>query len=311
MAVYVVTGGAGFIGSHLAEHLIRAGHTVRVVDNLLTGRQAHLDLLASLNGDYSYYPVSVTDLDTLRPVFTDADVVFHQAALPSVPRSLADPLETHANTLSGTLKVLIAARDAGVRRVVCAASSAAYGDQPAPHHEGLPTAPLSPYGAAKVASEAYCQSFAASTQLQTVALRYFNVYGPRQDPQSEYAAVIPKFITRMLRGESPTIYGDGRQRRDFIYVGDIVRGNLLAAEAPRANGQVINLATGSAIDLLELVATINTILGTDIAPEFAPARAGDILYSHADAARAMELLAFGPRTTFEDGLRQTIDAFRA
>jgi len=311
MAVYVVTGGAGFIGSHLAEHLIRAGHTVRVIDNLLTGRQAHLDLLASLGGDYSHYPASVTDLDTLRPIFTDADVVFHQAALPSVPRSLADPLETHANTLTGTLNVLIAARDAGVRRVVYAASSAAYGDQPAPHHEAMPPAPLSPYGAAKVAGEAYCQCFAASTPLETVALRYFNVFGPRQDPKSEYAAVIPRFITRMLRGEAPTIYGDGRQRRDFIYVGDIVHGNLLAAEAPRANGQVINLATGSAIDLLQLVATINAILGADITPEFAPARAGDILYSRADAARAQALLAFSPRTPFEDGLRQTIDAFRA
>ncbi|XWX02510.1 SDR family oxidoreductase [Aggregatilineales bacterium SYSU G02658] len=309
---FVVTGGAGFIGSHLAARLLRDGHRVRVVDNLLTGNERNLAHLRALNGDLEDCRVSVTDLDALRPIFAGAEVVFHQAALPSVPRSIADPLETHLHTLTGTLNVLVAARDAGVRRVVLAASSSAYGDVDAEFKtEDLLPDPISPYGVAKLAGEFYARAFWLSYGLETVSLRYFNVFGPRQDPTSQYAAVIPKFITAMLRGERPVIYGDGSQSRDFTYVDNVVHGNLLAADVPAAVGQTINCATGGKVNLLELVAKLNALLGTDLAPVLDAPRAGDILHSRAGVQKAHDLLGFTPPVDFDTGLARTVDWYRS
>lgn len=301
---YVVTGGAGFIGSHIAERLLKDGHTVRVVDNLITGKQANLDLLGR---DVEFHNVSITNVDALRPIFKGADVVFHHAALASVPLSIDNPLLSHEHNATGTLNVLVAARDAGVRRVVYAASSAAYGNDASEQQvETSIPKPLSPYGVAKLAGEYYCQSFSQVYELETVCLRYFNVFGTRQDPTSQYAAVIPLFITNMLDGKAPKIYGDGLQSRDFCYVGNVVHGNLLAAEATRANGQVINLATGQRTNLLELVDGINKHIGTTIEPVFLDARAGDVKHSRADISKARALLGYEPITGFQDGLKQTI-----
>lgn len=307
----VVTGGAGFIGSHLAARLLMDGHRVRVVDNLLTGSERNLAYLQSLGGDLAEYRASIADLEALRPIFAGAEVVYHQAALPSVPRSIADPLETHLHSLTGTLNVLIAARDAGVRRVVVAASSSAYGDATAEFKtEDLLPDPISPYGVAKLASEYYARAFWLSYGLETVSLRYFNVFGPRQDPTSQYAAVIPKFITAMLRGEPPIIYGDGTQSRDFTYVDNVVQANLLAADAPAAVGHTINCATGGKVNLLELVAKLNALLGTTYEPIMAAPRTGDILHSRAGVQKAHELLGFTPQVDFDTGLARTVEWYR-
>ena len=304
---YVVTGGAGFIGSHIAARLLRDGARVRVIDNLLTGRREHLDHLRSLNGDLSITIGSISDLDKLRLVFRDADYVLHQAALPSVPRSIADPLETHLHCVTGTLNVFVAARDAGIKRVVYAASSSAYGDQAGDAKvETMNPAPISPYGVAKLTGEYYAAAFNRSYGLETVSLRYFNVFGPRQDPTSTYAAVIPKFITAMLRGEGPTIYGDGTQTRDFTYIDNVVHGNLLACKAPGAAGETINLASGGRIVINDLAAQLNTLLGTDLPPIHSDERPGDIKHSRADIGKARDLLAFTPIVSFEDGLRRTV-----
>lgn len=309
---YVVTGGAGFIGSHIAAHLLKSGHAVRVVDNMLTGKQSNLDHLTALDADLTVYHTSITDLDALRPILAGAEVVFHQAALPSVPRSVADPLETHHHCVTGTLNVLIAARDGGVRRVVQAASSSAYGDVDAEYKtEDLLPAPKSPYGVAKLAGEYYAQAFYDSYGLETVNLRYFNVFGARQDPQSEYAAVIPKFITAMLDGRPPTIYGDGMQSRDFTYIDNVIHGNLLAAESQAASGHTINCATGGRITLLDLVERINAHLNTDFEPVFAPERKGDILHSRAGTQKALDLLDFTPVVDFDTGLARTIAWYQA
>ncbi|TVR22771.1 MAG: SDR family oxidoreductase [Anaerolineaceae bacterium] len=309
---YVITGGAGFIGSHIAEHLLKSGHAVRVVDNMLTGKQSNLDHLAALSADLTVYHTSITDLDALRPIFAGADVVFHEAALPSVPRSVADPLETHHHCVTGTLNVLIAARDSGVRRVVQAASSSAYGDAEAEHKtEDLLPAPKSPYGVAKLAGEYYAQAFYDSYGLETVNLRYFNVFGARQDPQSEYAAVIPKFITTMLDGRPPTIYGDGTQSRDFTYIDNVIHGNLLAAESQTASGHTINCATGGRVTLLDLVERINAHLNTSFEPIFEPERKGDILHSRAGTQKALDLLDFTPVVDFDTGLARTIAWYQA
>jgi UDP-glucose 4-epimerase len=239
------------------------------------------------------------------------EVVFHEAALASVPHSVEAPLDTNAACVTGTVNLLDAARQAGVRRLVFGASSSAYGDNPiAAKHEGLLPSPLSPYAAAKLAGEFYCQAFTATYGLETVSLRYFNVFGPRQDPKSQYAAVIPKFITEMLAGRRPTIFGDGRQSRDFIYVDNVVHGNLLAAAAPAAVGRAINLGCGESFDLLQLVAGINRALGTNIEPIFEPPRAGDVRDSLADISLARELLNYQPTVSFEQGLARTIDFYR-
>lgn len=308
---YLVTGGAGFIGSHIAERLLRDGQRVRVLDNMLTGKQSNLDYLKSLGGDLEIYTTSITNLRAITPLFEGVDYVFHQAALPSVPRSVADPLETHENCVTGTLNVLIAARQGGVRRVIYAASSSAYGDVEGEYKvETMPPCPISPYGAAKLAGELYCQSFTAVYGLETVCLRYFNVFGPRQDPTSQYAAVIPLFITSMLEGSSPTIHGDGLQSRDFTFIDNVVHGNLLARRAPDAAGQVMNLATGGQINLLELVAKINGLLGTSISPIHSEPRQGDILHSRASIERARDLLDYAPVVDFNTGLSRTLEWYR-
>lgn len=308
---YLVTGGAGFIGSHIAERLLRDDHRVRILDNMLTGKQSNLDYLKGLGGDLEIYTTSITDLNAITPLFDGVDYVFHQAALPSVPRSVADPLETHENCVTGTLNVLIAARQAGVRRVIYAASSSAYGDAEGEYKvETMPLCPISPYGAAKLAGELYCQSFTAVYGLETVCLRYFNVFGPRQDPTSQYAAVIPLFITSMLEGKSPTIHGDGLQSRDFTFIDNVVHGNLLARRASDAAGQVMNLATGGQINLLELVARINGLLGTSIVPIHSGPRQGDILHSRASIERARDLLDYAPVVDFNTGLSRTLEWYR-
>ncbi len=308
---YVVTGGAGFIGSHIAERLLRAGERVRVIDNLLTGKREHLDFLKAIGGDLSITIGSITDLDQLRPVFRGADYALHQAALPSVPRSLSNPMETHRHCVTGTLNVLIAARDAGLKRVVYAASSAAYGNQAgASKIESMRPAPISPYGAAKLAGEYYAAAFNHSYGLGTVSLRYFNVFGPRQDPTSTYAAVIPKFISAMLGGKRPTIYGDGSQSRDFTYIDNVVSGNLLACVAPRASGETINLATGGRVILKDLVAQLNAIMGSKLAPLYTAERPGDIKHSRADIAKAREFLGYEPTISLEEGLRRTVNWYR-
>lgn len=311
MTNYLVTGGAGFIGSHIAERLLKDGHQVRVVDNLLTGKVENLDYLKSLNGDLTIHEISVADYESLLPVFKDVEVVFHQAALASVPRSVAEPRLTNLHCVDGTLNVLEASRLNGIRRVVYAASSAAYGDQEGQYKvETMAPAPISPYGVAKLTGEYYCQAYFHSYGLEAVALRYFNVFGARQDPQSEYAAVIPKFITIMQEGGTPTIYGTGEQSRDFTYIDNIVHGNILASEAPEAGGETINLATGGRVSLIELVDTLNKVMGTSIQPHHADIRAGDILHSQADIQKAIDILDFSPIVSFEEGLRRTVEWYK-
>jgi UDP-glucose 4-epimerase len=308
MANYLVTGGAGFIGSHIATALVERGDTVRVLDNLTTGKRANL---AHIAGEVELVEGDVLDRDAVDRALDGVEVVFHQAALASVPRSVAAPLESHAQCLTATVTVLDACRQADVLRVVFAGSSAVYGDRPTPRklETDLP-APLSPYAAAKIASEYYCQAFTASYGLETVAVRYFNVFGPRQDPGSDYAAVIPKFVTMMLAGAQPTIFGDGRQSRDFVYVADVAAGNLAAAAAPGAAGQSFNIACGRQMNLLELVAAINRVLGTNIQPRFDAPRAGDVRDSLADITAAREVLGYEPVVDFDEGLRRSIEYYR-
>ncbi|MBK8138876.1 MAG: SDR family oxidoreductase [Chloroflexi bacterium] len=304
---YIVTGGAGFIGSHLAERLLNDGNTVTIVDNLLTGKSESVDRLMAKHGKLlTFANMSITD-PGLPEVVAGADTIFHEAALPSVPRSIDFPLETHHHCVTGTLHVLEAARKSGVRRVVYAASSSAYGEQEGEYkREDMTPQPISPYGVAKLAGEMYCQVFTRVYGLETVCLRYFNVFGPRQDPASQYAAVIPRFITAMLRGERPTIYGDGQQSRDFTYIDNVVHGNLLASRSPDAVGQMMNLATGGQVSLLALVDKINALLGTELEPEFLPAREGDIKHSQAAVDKARDLLDFSPIVNFDEGLRRTV-----
>lgn len=306
---YIITGGAGFIGSHIAERLLKDGHRVRIIDNFSTGKRANV---ANLTGDVEIHEVSITDAAALAPIFKGADYVLHQAALASVPRSVADPLTTNEANVTGTLNVLVASRDAGVKRVVYAASSSAYGEVTEAYQvETMQPNPLSPYGVSKLAGEYYCKAFTHVYGLETVALRYFNVFGPRQDETSQYAAVIPKFISAMLVGKPPTIFGDGQQSRDFTYVDNVVHGNLLALKAPEAAGEVMNLALGGSVSLLQLVEKINAQLGTSIAPIHAEARKGDIKYSRANVDKAAELLDFAPVVDFDSGLARTIAWFKS
>jgi UDP-glucose 4-epimerase len=307
-ARFLVTGGAGFIGSHLVEALVRRGERVRVLDNFVTGRRANLAEVAS---DVEIIEGDVRDPDAVRRAVAGMDYVLHQAALASVQWSVDDPLTTHAANATGTLQVLDAARRAGVRRVLYAASAAAYGDDPTlPKHEDLPPRPLSPYAAAKLAGEHYCAAFARSYGLETVCLRYFNIYGPRQNPASLYASVVPRFITAMLRGEPPTIYGDGTQSRDFTHVDDVVQANLLALEAGEATGEPINVASGVRYSLLDLVATLNAVLGTCLTPRHAPRRPGDVWHSQASIARAERVLGYRPRVALAEGLHRTVAWYR-
>jgi UDP-glucose 4-epimerase len=308
MAHYLVTGGAGFIGSHLAEELLRRGHRVRVADSLVTGKRSNLDTIREaefLEGD-------LVDVGVARAAVRGIDVVLHQAAIPSVPRSVDDPLTSHRANVEATVNVLVAAREAGVRRMVFAGSSAAYGNSPTlPKHEEMPNQPLSPYALQKVVGEQYLQLFSGLYGFETVTTRYFNVFGPRQDPSSAYSGVISLFATALLDGKRPTIYGDGEQTRDFTYVGDVVQGVLLAAEAPGVSGQIINVAAGGRISLNLLFETMKQIIGGTGTPVYEASRRGDVRDSQADIRRARQLLGFEPRVTLEDGLRLTLDWYRA
>jgi nucleoside-diphosphate-sugar epimerase len=308
MAQYLVTGGAGFIGSHLAEELVSRGHAVRVVDSLITGRRSNLDHVPGVEfreGDLAEMDVAVRAVD-------GCDYVLHQAAIPSVPRSVKDPVTSNRANVDATLNVLVAARDAGIRRLVFAGSSSAYGNTPTlPKHEEMPANPLSPYALQKVVSEQYLQMFTRLYGLETVSIRYFNVFGPRQDPSSPYSGVISVFATALLENRPPTIYGDGEQTRDFTYVANVVDGVLRACEATGASGQVINVATGGRISLNQLFAVMRDIVGANVEPEYAESRAGDVRDSQADIQKAKDILGYQPTVSFEDGLRRTIEWYRA
>ena len=305
----LVTGGAGFIGSHLVRALLERGDRVGVLDNFASGRRSNLDELA---GDIELVEGDLRSYERVHAAMNGVELVFHQGALPSVPRSVQDPLTTNEVNVGGTLNVLLAARDEGARRVVFASSSSVYGDADGfPRDETQRPQPLSPYGVAKLAAESYCRAFWQVYGLETVSLRYFNVFGPRQDPQSQYAAVVPRFIARLLEGQAPVIYGDGNQSRDFTYVGNVVAGNLLAASASGVAGEVLNVATGGSLTVNELSSAIQEILGTEIEPTYEPARVGEVERSAADISRATRLLGYTPAHNVEEGLVTTIDALRA
>jgi len=308
MAVFVVTGGAGFIGSNIVRGLIEQGHETRVVDDLSTGHKGNLD---GLTDALVLHEGTVLDPALLREAFAGADYVLHQAALASVPRSVKDPAATNAANVDGTLNVLLAARDAGVRRVVYASSSSVYGDTPVlPKQEDMVPNPQSPYAVSKLAAEHYCRAFTRVYGLETVSLRYFNVYGPRQDPKSQYAAVVPIFIRKLMAGEPPTVFGDGEQSRDFTYVEDVVAANIQAAEAPGAAGAVVNLGCGERHTLNELIALLQEMTGRHVAPEYTEPRAGDVKHSQADVSRARELIGYDPRVSFEDGVQRTLEWYK-
>jgi nucleoside-diphosphate-sugar epimerase len=307
MSRFLVTGGAGFIGSHLVEELLRRGETVRIADNFSTGKRENLPANAKveiIEGDLG-------DASVAERAVAGCDFVLHQAAIPSVPRSVKDPLTSHRANVDATLQVLLASRDAGVKRVVYAGSSSAYGDTPVlPKREDMKPNPLSPYALQKLVGEQYGQLFSKLYGLETVTIRYFNVYGPRQDPGSAYSGVISRFVKMLSDGQAPTIYGDGKQTRDFTYVSDVVRGVLLACQAPNVSGEVINVAGGGRVTLLELLRTLQMILCQNTPPAFEPAREGDVRDSQADIFKARQLLGFSPEVPLEDGLRRTVTWYR-
>ena len=308
---YLITGGAGFIGSHLVEHLVAAGDDVTVLDDLSSGRRANL---AAVRGQIRFIRGSVTDLNTCRRAVERVDCVLHHAAVTSVQRSVDEPVVTHQVNATGTLNVLLAARDKGVRRVVYAGSTSAYGNPATlPNSEEHVTRPLSPYAASKLAGEDYCVACQATYGLETVVLRYFNIFGPRQDPNSQYAAVVPRFITTALAGEPPTIFGDGKQTRDFVFIANVVHANLLAARAPAADvsGQVFNIGSGKGVSVNQLWEHIRRLAGVPLAPVYTQGRAGEVRDSVAELARARRLLGYAPIVDFEEGLRQTIAFYRA
>jgi nucleoside-diphosphate-sugar epimerase len=308
MATYLVTGGAGFIGSHLSEELVRRGHTVRVADSLITGKRSNLDHLPEVR----FHHGDLAELDFARSVVEGCDYVLHQAAIPSVPRSVQDPITSNRANIDATLSVLVAARDAGVKRLVFAGSSSAYGNTPTlPKREDMPNNPLSPYALQKVVGEQYLQMFTTLYGLETVSTRYFNVFGPRQDPTSAYSGVISVFATALLENRSPKIYGDGEQTRDFTYVANVVDGVLRACEAPNASGQVINVATNGRISLNDLFREMKKIVGSTVEPTYAELRAGDVRDSQADIRKAADLLGYQPIVSFEEGLKRTIDWYKA
>lgn len=303
MATYLVTGGAGFIGSHLVDALTARGDRVRVLDNFSTGRR---DNLRGLAGAPDIVEGDLGDQRAVAGAVRGVEGIFHQGALPSVPRSLQNPLASHQVNATGTLHLLVAAREAGVQRVVYASSSSVYGDTPTlPTEEGMPPQPRSPYAVTKLAGEHYCRVFTAAFGLETVCLRYFNVFGPRQDPTSQYAAVIPAFIEAAIRGEAPTVFGDGTQSRDFTYVGNVVAANLLAMEAAGIGGEVFNIGCGDRHTLLDLLAALEEILEVRIRPRFAPPRPGDVRHSQAAIGKAERRLGYRPLVPFREGLRRT------
>ena len=304
--VALVTGGAGFIGSHIAAALATNGARVRIIDDLSTG---HRENVEEIGGDIDFIQASLNDHDIIRRALEDVELVFHEAAIPSVPRSVSDPLETHVACVDATLSLLLAARERGVRRIVYAASSSAYGDQPElPKREDMRPDPLSPYAVAKLVGEYYCQTFTRVYGLETLSLRYFNVFGPRQDPSSPYSGVISRFINDLMTGDRPIIYGDGEQSRDFTYVTDVVEANLRAAETDRGIGEVINVANGERITLNQLLEELKTLTGNStVEADHQQPRAGDVLHSLADISRAREFLDFEPRMKLREGLQLTID----
>ncbi len=308
MLSYLVTGGAGFIGSHLSEALVGRGHRVRVLDSLATGKRsnlAHLPAVEFMEGD-------VAELATCARAVEGMDFVLHQAAIPSVPRSVKDPIGSNRANVTGSLNMLVAARDGGVKRLVYAGSSSAYGDTPTlPKREDMATNPLSPYALQKLVAEQYCQMFTRLYGLETVTIRYFNVFGPRQDPGSPYSGVISRFATAVLDGHQPTIYGDGEQTRDFTYVANVVYCVLRACEVPKVSGEVINVATAGRISLNDLWKTMNRIAGTDIKARYAEPRAGDVRDSQADITKAKRLLGYSPLVFLEEGLKKTLDWARS
>jgi nucleoside-diphosphate-sugar epimerase len=308
MASYLVTGGAGFIGSHLVEELVRRGHRVRVVDSLVTGKRRNLDHIPAvefLEGD-------LADRDVARRAVEGMEYVLHQAAIPSVPRSVKDPLTSNEANVTGALNILVAARDAGVKRLVYAGSSSVYGDTPTlPKREDMPPKPLSPYALQKLMAEQYCEMFTRLYGFETVTTRYFNVFGPRQDPGSPYSGVISLFSTAILEGRQPIIYGDGEQTRDFTYVANVVDGVLRACEAPKAAGEAMNVATGGRISLNELLRVMNKICGTKAEPVYKEPRPGDVRDSQADISKARTLLGYSPIVALEEGLRHTLDWCRS
>ncbi len=308
MSNYLVTGGAGFIGSHLAEELVRRGHRVRVADSLITGKRRNLEHIPGvefLEGD-------LADMSVATRAVAGMDYVLHQAAIPSVPRSVKDPVTSNRANIDASLNVLVAARDAGVRRLVYAGSSSAYGNtETLPKREDMPTHPLSPYALQKLVAEQYCQMFTQLYGFETVTIRYFNVFGPRQDPGSPYSGVISLFSTALLEGRQPVIYGDGEQTRDFTYVANVVDGVLRACEAPNASGEVINVACGTRISLNELLRVMNRIVGTAIEPIYKEPRAGDVRDSQADITKARTLLGYMPIVSLDAGLTKTLEWCRS
>src|SRR5688572_13654070 len=308
MAQFLVTGGAGFIGSHLTEELVRRGERVRVVDSLITGKRqnlAHIPDVEFVEGD-------LAEPDVAKRVVTGVDFVLHQAAIPPVPRSVLDPVASNRPNVDASINVLVAARDAGVKRVVYAGSSSAYGNTATlPKTESMPTAPLSPYALQKLVAEQYCQLFTRLYGLETVTTRYFNVFGPRQDPSSAYSGVISVFISALCDERPPTIYGDGGQTRDFTYVANVVDGVLRACHAKEASGEVINVATGGRISLNQLFRTVRDLVGAKQEPIYAETRAGDVRDSQADIEKARRLLGYQPLVSFEEGLKKTVEWYRA
>ena len=308
--IALVTGGAGFIGSHIASALLAEGARVRIIDDLSTGHRENID---EIGGDVDFIQGSVADEALLAKALEGVELVFHEAAIPSVPRSVKVPQQTHVASVNGTFSLLLAARDRKVRRVVYAASSSAYGDQPTlPKVEQMSPDPLSPYAVAKLVGEYYCRVFTRVYGLETVSLRYFNVFGPRQDPGSQYSGVVSRFISSLLSGERPVIYGDGEQSRDFTYIDNVVGANLKAAEASGASGKVINVANGQRITLNELLAELKDLTGKhDVEAEYLEPRVGDVRHSLADISMARELLAYESKVDLREGLQRTIDWWKS
>ena len=308
----VVTGGAGFIGSNLAEHLLKMGHSVVVIDNLSTGRKRNLAGWPETAGSrFEFLQVDINETDRMREVFCGATYVFHLAAIPSVSRSVENPVATQNANINGTMSVLTAARDAGVKRVVAASSSSVYGDDPnLPKREDRRGRCLSPYALSKFVTEEYCRLFYQLYGLETVALRYFNVFGPRQDPNSHYAAVIPKFSTLLLAGRQPVVYGDGEQSRDFTFVANVIDANWRAATSPNVAGEAFNIGCGAQTSLNQLIEKLNGILGSRVDPQYEAARKGDVRHSVADVSKAGKMLGYAPAVTLEEGLRRVLDWYR-
>ena len=308
MDKFLVTGGAGFIGSNICNKLVSHGCFVRVIDNLLTGKKSNL---AGIADKIEFIEADMGNADAARAAMKEIDVVLHEGALPSVPRSVDDPAATHRHCVDATFTLLMAARDAKIKRFVYAASSSAYGDTPIlPKVETMPVNPLSPYAAAKLMCEYYCSVFYKVFGLETISLRYFNVFGPNQDPTSQYAAAIPAFVTSILKDTPPTIYGDGEQSRDFTYVDNVVEANLLAARAKQTKGDVINIACGEAITVNAIIDMINKIVGKNVKPTYVPSRKGDVKHSLADITQAKKLIGFKPVVSFKDGLKKAIEWYR-